>query len=538
MSDVAVVQTLKKSIEEMKMKVDKNAEEISRQLDNLTSFIGERLTGVNQETRENLEKLAADLGGMFSNYRIELLKALEDFLISDEAVLKTTIGSVSGGFSAEEQNLSTALSQVKEKIGENVDNSNTQFASKNLELKSSLQTLLGERANDLNTRVSSTLNESLRNFQTSMSGLKNEIGLSIEASSSTSNDSLIRAKSSIESVLTEVANQLVTLNQHVLSVKEQLESSVSTTESNVLESLENMKNKASEVIGSSSENTNKDIEKLRESIETGLSGFSTSFESQITTSVDNTTRDIKDNFDKLKSELDTALETTSSNASKGLLAASKNIQDQVTAEAGKRKAAVNDTKGKIESFLSGVSNNLKEQTIRYAGSVDTSIKPLKTEVEGQIIDAKEKAISALKQVKDLAFAEVVGTGVISGYDNIKGFMRKAMANAKTNILLVIPNLDDQDAEAISSINPRVKVDISATGNPNTLQKLSTRPNTTVKISETEKLIGLIRDREEVLFAPISPRAKQAIAVVSAMEGYIEELSRPLRENMVRARKLE
>jgi hypothetical protein len=29
-----------------------------------------------------------------------------------------------------------------------------------------------------------------------------------------------------------------------------------------------------------------------------------------------------------------------------------------------------------------------------------------------------------------------------------------------------------------------------------------------------------------------------IAVISAMEGYIEELSRPLRENLVKARKLE
>ncbi|MHA1210797.1 MAG: hypothetical protein ACTSRF_16475 [Candidatus Freyarchaeota archaeon] len=117
MSDVAVVQTLKKTIEELKMKVDKNAEEISRQLDSLTSFIGEKLTGVNRETRENLEKLAADLGGMFSNYRIELQKALEDFLISDEAVINSIVGSVSGGFTTEEKNVSAALSQVKENEG-------------------------------------------------------------------------------------------------------------------------------------------------------------------------------------------------------------------------------------------------------------------------------------------------------------------------------------------------------------------------------------------------------------------------------------
>ncbi len=538
MSDVAVVQTLKKSIEEMKMKVDKNAEEISRQLDNLTSFIGEKLTGVNQETRGNLEKLAADLSGMFSNYRIELLKALEDFLISDEAVLKTIIGSISGAFSAEAQNVSTGLSQVKEKISDGLDSSSTQFATKNLELKSGLQTLLSERVNNINTRVSSSLNESLKNIQTSMGGLKNEIGSSMEASSSSSKDSLIRARDSIESVLSDVANQLETLHQHILSVKQQLEDSLSSTESNVLESLERVRAKANETIGLSSDNTDKDVAKLRESIETGLSSFSTGFETQLTASVEGTTREVQDNFDKLKSEISSALETTSSNASKGLLNSSKNMQDQVTAEGEKRKVVVNDTKGKTESFLSVVSNTLKEQTTRYAGSVDTTINPVKTEVAGQITDAKEKAISALKQVKDLAFAEVVGTGVISGYDNIKGFMRKSMASAKSNILLIIPNLDDQDAEAIASINPRVKVDISATGNPNTLQKLSTRPNTTLKISETEKLIGLIRDREEVLFAPVSPRAKQAIAIVSAQEGYIEELSRPLRENMVRARKLE
>lgn len=538
MSDVAVVQTLKKSIEEMKMKVDKNAEEISRQLDNLTSFIGEKLTGVNQETRGNLEKLAADLSGMFSNYRIELLKALEDFLISDEAVLKTIIGSISGAFSAEEQNVSTGLSQVKEKISDGLDSSSTQFASKNLELKSGLQTLLSERVNNINTRVSSSLNESLKNIQISMGGLKNEIESSMEASSSSAKDSLIRARDSIESVLSDVANQLETLHQHVLSVKQQLEDSLSSTESNVSESLERVRAKANETIGLSSDNTDKDVAKLRESIETGLSSFSTGFETQLTASVEGTTREVQDNFDKLKSEISSALETTSSNVSKGLLNSSKNMQDQVTAEGEKRKVAVNDTKGKTESFLSGVSNTLKEQTIRYAGSVDTTINPVKTEVAGQITDAKEKAISALKQVKDLAFAEVVGTGVISGYDNIKGFMRKSMASAKSNILLIIPNLDDQDAEAIASINPRVKVDISATGNPNTLQKLSTRPNTALKISETEKLIGLIRDREEVLFAPVSPGAKQAIAIVSAQEGYIEELSRPLRENMVRARKLE
>ncbi len=538
MSDVAVVQTLKKSIDEMKMKVDKNAEEISRQLDSLTSFIGEKLTGVNQETRENLEKLATDLGGMFSNYRIELLKALEDFFIADEAALKTILGSISGGFSTEEKNLSTALSQVKEKISEDLDSSGTQFASKNLELKSALQALLGERVKDLNTRVSSSLNESLKNFQTSIIGLKNEIGSSIDTSSSSSKDSITRARSSVESVLSDVANQLETLHQHVLSVKQQLEGSLSSTESNVLESLERVQTKASETIGLSSDNTNKDMVKLRESIEAGLGSFSTSFESQLTASVDGTTREVQDSFDNLKSETDSSIDATKGNVSKGLLTSSKNIQDQVTAEGAKRKAAVNDTKGKVESVLSGVSNTLKEQTIRFAGGIDNAIKPVKTEAEGQIRSAKEKAISALKQVKDLAFAELVGTGVISGWDNIKGFMRKSMVSTKSNILLVIPNLDNQDAEAISSINPRVKVDLSATGNPQILQKLSTRPNTTVKISDTENLIGLIRDREEILFAPVSPRAKQAIAVVSAMEGYIEELSRPLRENMVRARKLE
>jgi len=176
------------------------------------------------------------------------------------------------------------------------------------------------------------------------------------------------------------------------------------------------------------------------------------------------------------------------------------VQDKIIEEGEKRKAAVNETKGKIENFLSGVSNTLKEQTSKAAGSIDNSISPVKTEVETQITQAKEKALSALKEVKDIAFAEVIGTGVISGYDNIKEFMRKSMANAKTNILLVVPNLDDKDVEAIASINPRVKVDVSATGNPATLKKLATRPNTTVKVSETENLIGLVRDREEVLFA--------------------------------------
>ncbi|MEX2751446.1 MAG: hypothetical protein Q6366_006120 [Candidatus Freyarchaeota archaeon] len=538
MSDVTVVQTLKKSIDELKMKVDKNAEEISRQLDNLASFIGERLTGVNQETKANLEKLAADLGGMFSNYRIELTKSLEDLLISDEAILKSIVGSVSTGFSTEEKNLSTALSQLKDKVGKGLDNTSTQFSSKNLELKSGLQTLLGDRVKDLNTRVSSNLNESLRSFQNTISGLKNEIGASIDVSSSSSRDSLLRARSSIESVLSDVANQLETLNQHVLSVKQQLEESLSGTESNVLESLKSIKTKTNDITALSSENVTKDVTKLRETIESNLNSFSTSFENQLTASIDKTTREVKDSFDNLRTEVESSIDATSSNSSKALLAASKNIQDKIAAEGAKRKTAVNDTKEKMGSFLSGASNSVKEQTTRIAGNVDTALKPVKTQVDSQIADAKGKALSALKQIKELTMTEVVGTGVISGYDNIKEFMRKSMAQTKSNILLVMPNLDEKDAEAISAINPRVKVEISATGNPNILKKLATRPNTTVRISETENLIGLLRDREEILFAPKTPGAKQMIAVISAMEGYIEELSRPLRENLVKARKLE
>lgn len=266
MSDIVVVQTLKKSLDELSKKLDKNAAEISGQLDNLTGFISDKLTGVDQETRENLEQHTADLIGMFSNYRTELIKNLEDLLASDESVLKTIIGSISGGFSTEEKNFSTAISQLNEKVGEDLDGINTNFASKNLKLKSGLQTLLGERVNDLNTRVSSTLNESLRNFQTGISGLKNEIGSSIDASSSSSQDSLVRARNSIDSVLSDVANQLETLNKHVLSVKEKLEGSLSETESNVSQSFEYAKTKADEVIDSSSDNTDKDITKLRESI--------------------------------------------------------------------------------------------------------------------------------------------------------------------------------------------------------------------------------------------------------------------------------
>ncbi|MEM2145838.1 MAG: hypothetical protein QW279_10785, partial [Candidatus Jordarchaeaceae archaeon] len=538
MSDVAVVQTLKKSLDELKLRLDKNADEISRQLDNLTSFIGDKLSGVNQETRESLEKLTADLGEMFSTYRIELVKNLEELTASDESVLKEIIGSISSGFSNEEKEVSTALSKLNEKVGGDLDSISTSFASRNLKLKSDLQKLLVERVKELNTRVSATLNESLRNFQKSMSGLKNEIVSKIDVSSSSSRDSLTRAKNSIESLLSDVANQLETLNQHVLSVKEQVGGSLSDTESNVLESFEYVKTKSDEMIDVSSENTNKDITKLQGSIESGLVNFSSSFESQLTTSVDETTREVKDNFDNLKSGINSTLNATGSSVSKGLLNTSKNIQDQIGKEGAKRKNIVTNIKGRLESFLSGVSKSIKEKTTASIGSVENALKPVKTEVGGQVADAKQKALSALKQIKDLAFSEVVGTGVISGWDNIKGFMRKSMTTAKTNILLVIPNIDDKDAEAIASINPRVKIELSATGNPNILKKLSTRPNITVKISETENLVGLIRDREEVLFAPISPKAKQAVAVVSAMEGYIEELSRILRENLARGKKLE
>ncbi|MEM3586120.1 MAG: hypothetical protein QXO71_02260 [Candidatus Jordarchaeaceae archaeon] len=538
MSDVAVVQTLKKSLDELKLRLDKNADEISRQLDNLTSFIGDRLNGVNQETRETLEKLTAELADLFSTYRIELLKNLEELITSDETVLKEIIGSIASGFSTEEKELSMALSKLNEKIGGDLDSVSASFASRNLKLKSDLQTLLVERIKELNSRVSSTLNESLRNFQKSMSGLKNEIVSKIDVSASSSRDSLTRARNSIESVLSDVANQLETLNQHVLSVKEQLSSSLSDTESNVLESLEYIKTKSGEMIDLSSENTNKDTAKLQGSIESGLVNFSSSFESQLTASVDGTTREVRDEFDKLKTSVNSTIESTGSNVSKGLLTYSKNIQDQINKEGTKRKNIITNVKGRLESFLSGVSKTIKDKTAGFIGSVDSSLKPVKTEVGTQIADAKQKALSALKQIKELAFSEVVGTGVISGWDNIKGFMRKSMANAKTNILLVIPNLDEKDAEAIASINPRVKVELSATGDPNLLKKLSTRSNITVKISETENMIGLIRDREEILFAPISPKAKQAVAVVSAMEGYIEELSRPLRENLVRAKKLE
>lgn len=538
MSDVAVVQTLKKSLDELKMRLDKNADEISRQLDSLTSFISDKLSGVNQETRESLEKLTADLGEMFSTYRIELVKNLEELTAADESILKEIMGSISSGFSNEEKEVSTALSKLNEKVGGDLDSISTSFASRNLKLKSDLQKLLVERVKELNTRVSATLNESLRNFQKSMSGLKNEIVSKIDVSSSSSRDSLTRVKNSIESLLSDVANQLETLNQHVLSVKEQLSGSLNDTESNVLDSLEYIKTKSDEMIDVSSENTSKDFTKLQGSIESGLVNFSSSFESQLTTSVDETTREVKDNFDNLKSGINSTLNATSSNTSKGLLTTSKNLQDQVGKEGIKRKNIVTNIKGRLESFLSGVSKAIKEKTITSIGHVENAFKPVKTEVGSQVADAKQKALSALKQIKDLAFSEVVGTGVISGWDNIKGFMRKSMTNAKTNILLIIPNIDDKDAEAIASINPRVKIELSATGNPNILKKLSTRPNITVKISETENLVGLIRDREEVLFAPISPKAKQAVAVVSAMEGYIEELSRILRENLARGKKLE
>jgi len=538
MSDIAVVQTLKKSFDELSKRLEKNAEEISRQLDNLTSFIGDKLTGVNQETKDNLETLTANLGDMFSDYRAELLRSLEDLLSTDESVLKTIIGSVSDGFSTEEKNFSTTISKLNEKVGEDLDSFSTNFASKNLELKSGLQTLLGERVNDLNKRVSTTLNESLRNFQTGISGLKDEIGSSIDASSSSSQDSLEHAKNSIESVLSDVANQLETLNKQVLSVKEKLKGSLSDTESNVSQSFEYVKTKADEVIDTSSDKTDKDITKLRGSIESGLGSFSTSFESEINASVDGTISDVNDNFDKTKSDISSTLDTTGSNVSKGLLSASKTTQDQVAKEGLRRKVVVTNTKGRVDNLFSGVANAINEQTDRFIKSVESTIKPAKAEAASQISDAKQKSLSSLKQVRDLAFSEVVGTGVISGWDNIKGFIRKSMVNAKTNILLVIPNIDEKDAEAISSINPRVKVDLSATGNINTLKKLSSRSNITVKVSETENLIGLIRDREEILIAPISPKAKQAVAVVSAMEGYIEELSRLLRENFARARKLE
>lgn len=206
--------------------------------------------------------------------------------------------------------------------------------------------------------------------------------------------------------------------------------------------------------------------------------------------------------------------------------------------------ALSDMEAKTRVFLDKLAGTLEASTAAIKGKVKAKISAAqdtlgqKVGTIGQrlleVLDAASRAGKTPKDVLAGAWAQIMDTELLDaeltwhlvGEDSAKQYLRDMIERAKSSIFVVTRSYNDLDWKLVLGAQQRaVKFVVACdlgTASPKDLQKAA-EAGIDLWAYNGKDLIGIIRDSEEILLAPVSANPADTVALISEADPFIKHL---------------
>ncbi len=534
----SVVHALKSKVDEAKLALEKSVKDILGKIDELESYVSSSASSLGGELGEALKGKIFELEEAVIAFSEKVSSFTNAFYERESSTLRSFHDASSSAIGSSSERLFSAIndlhmfsSSVLESVASSVSSSSQQTVS-------SVTKLVDEQMNRATKRVEDLVASQLSDFKSKASTIEKFAFDFIDSSSSFTVESIGRASSTIQSTVLDLVGQLQEMQKRLQDLGASLKSSLEEAKGRINQDSEKAKVRIKESFSLAVSDVEKGFSSLSGEVKLSLERLASSLFSMVEEGLNSLALKVDGMLKDAKMKVEESLKSASESIKQTL----KNTQDTLSKklaehlESGKSSSAelVREVKEEVNKVLEAVRRISSETSEK----VSLTLSPLSQRVTGELEEVKAKVEEITGAMKSIAFTEIVGVGLIAGYSNVKDYIRQVAKSAKSSLLIILPNLETADAEVILSISSRVALQIASSGDPALLRRISSRQNTTLRVLTEESLMGAVKDREEIVLAWIPPKKEQTIAICSTLEGYIEELSRPLKETWFKSKKLE
>jgi len=533
--EAKIIQTDSRSFEDYKNRIFQLIEEILGALQEKQDTLKAKFQQMDNLLGQTANKLSA-------NTQAEIPKLEHDLL----SVFDAARGELESSIQASTREVGDLAEQISSKADEDYSSAIGLIENALPSLSSKIGANLNEVGKNLSTRIDTSISSVTTKVDRSLTDVRNDIETEIEqtsASTSTELDetlsiltqSLSDTAKTTGTMLLELTDKLQKMNQEIQQFRENLVQNLSAFEIRISEGYTKSKNAFQAITKNLSQVSESKLTASQEFIGNEVSRLVEDLKTRLSQEISSTSKELETETKDIVTSLLPKLESTK----KSLQTESRRMSGMATKELEKTKTSYNARGQQMTDMakarLAKILNNLVENITDFHKSTASSVEVADSEINEAFQSIQEKLTAIREQTTGFSerFQEIEDVFAVRGAMNIRNFMRNAISRAKSNLYIVVPELDSEDIEVLKQMSPHVAARLVVFGGyiP---EELTGQDTLTIRqAKEGAPFYGLSRDREEIVFVPLDEPTP--IATVSSIDGMVTWLSRTLEEVWTKAR---
>ncbi|MFQ6126754.1 MAG: hypothetical protein ACE5R6_19420 [Candidatus Heimdallarchaeota archaeon] len=511
-------------IEEILRALKKKQDTLKAQFQKVDNLLGKTANKLTENTQAEIPKLENEILSVFDAARGELDSSTR----ASTQEIDDLVGQIS---SRAEKDYNAAKGLIETSLP-------TQY--------SKIDAILNETGITLSTRIDTSLSSVKPKVDRSFTDVQHDIETELEQTSasiiadfdgtlSILTQSLSDAANTTGAILLDVLEKLQKMHQDVQQFRENLINDLSALETRISADYTKSKKAIQVATKNLSQVSESKLIASHELMENEVLRLAGDLKTRLNQELNSTSSELETETKDIADSLLPKLESTK----KSLQTESHRISRITTKELEKTKTSFNargqqltDT---VKARLAEILNNLEDAITDFHKSTASSVEEADSEINKAFQSIQEKLTNIREQTTGFSerFKEIEDVYAVRGTENIRHFMRNAISRAKSNLYLIVPELDNEDIETLKRLSPHVAARLVVFGGyiP---EELTGQDTLTIRqASEGAPFYGLSRDREEIVFVPLDEPTP--IATVSSIDGMVTWLSRNLEEVWTKAR---
>ncbi|MFX0196695.1 MAG: hypothetical protein ACFFCW_11265, partial [Candidatus Hodarchaeota archaeon] len=363
------------------------------------------------------------------------------------------------------------------------------------------------------------------------------VSVSTELDETLSNltQSLSDTANTTSAMLLDISDKLEKMNQDIKQFRENLVNNLSTLVTRISEGYTTSKNVLQVVAKNLSQVSESKLTASHKLVDNEVSRLAEDLKTRLSQELSSTSAELETETKDIVTSLLPKLESTK----KSLQTESRRMSGMATTELEKTKTRFNARGQQLTDTakvrLAEILNHLEDGITDFHKSTASSIEVADSGINEAFQSIQEKLAVIREQTTGFSerFQEIEDVFAVRGAKEIRHYMRTAISRAKSNLYMIVPELDSEDIEVLKQLSPHVAARLVIFGGYIPAELTGQDTLTIRQASEGAPFYGISRDREEIIFVPLDEPTP--IATVSSIDGIITWLSRNLEEVWTKAR---
>ena len=492
-----------------------------QQVDNL---LGQTVNKLTTNTQAEIPKLENELLSVFDAARGELDSSIQASTREVGELAEQISSQAEEDYSGAKGLIETSLPTLYSKIGKNLN-----------EVDNTLSTRIDTSISSVKTKVDRNIADVRNDMETELKQTVVTVSTDLDETLNILTQSLSDTVETTGSMLLEITEKLQKMSQGIQQFRENLVKDLSALEAHVSEGYTTSKNALHVVAKNLGQVSESKLTASQELVGDEVTRLAEDLKTRLSQELSSTSTELETETKDIVISLLPKLESTK----KSLQTESRRMSGMATTELEKTKTSFNARGQQLtdtaKARLVEILNNLEDNITDFHKSTASSVEVADSEINEAFQSIQEKLAAIREQTTGFSerFQEIEDVFAVRGSENIRRFIRNAISRAKSNLYMVVPELDSEDIEVLKQLAPHVAARLVVFGGyiP---EELTGQDTLTIRqASEGAPFYGLSRDREEVVFVPLDEPTP--IATVSSIDGMVTWLSRTLEEVWTKAR---